>query len=369
MCLWRAGGRATRRWKRRRRGVRWLQRCRSPQRSTWRSMTQSFSTTPTGLVARLLPCDIVARVSPMGWFSAAREVELARRLADETDAPVAGLDPTRRATRLYERDGFEIAMWTYFEPARSEELPPADYADALERLHGALRQVDVSAPHFTDRLAEIRQWLADPRRHAGAHRRGPRAPRRPVSRPGAVVPRRRRRRAAAARRAAPVERARHEERAALHRLRELCPRAGRVRPCVGARTRSASAIGTLTRSWSASAGASCWRSSQRTAGVETTSTRAAGKSGVAFLNARARRPAVAGDRRRHLVAPSQLDREPRSRTEATTSVSPKGRSRALAIVSKAGRASAPGTRHNCRTVATKPRPKASHVGGTFPRWT
>src|SRR5947207_6898844 len=67
------------------------------------------------LVVRLLPCDIVARVSPMGWYSAAREVEIARRLTDETDAPVAGLDP-RVEPRLHERDGFEIAMWTYFEP-------------------------------------------------------------------------------------------------------------------------------------------------------------------------------------------------------------------------------------------------------------
>jgi aminoglycoside phosphotransferase (APT) family kinase protein len=113
------------------------------------------------LVARVLPCDIVARVSPIGWFSAAREVELARRLADETDAPVAGLDP-RVEPCLHERDGFAITMWTYFEPVHSAELAAADYADALERLHGALRQVDVNAPHFTDRLAELRRWLADP---------------------------------------------------------------------------------------------------------------------------------------------------------------------------------------------------------------
>ena len=113
------------------------------------------------MVARLLPCDIVARVSPMGWFSAAREVELARRLAEETDAPVAGLDP-RVEPGVHERDGFDIAMWTYFEPVHSGALAPADYAHELVRLHGALRQVDVSAPHFTDRLAEIRRWLADP---------------------------------------------------------------------------------------------------------------------------------------------------------------------------------------------------------------
>jgi hypothetical protein len=113
------------------------------------------------LVARLLPCDIVARVSPMGWFSAATEVELARRLTDETDVPIAGLDP-RVEPRLHKRDGFEISMWTYFDPVHSGALAPTDYANALERLHGALRQIDVTAPHFTDRLTDIRRWLTDP---------------------------------------------------------------------------------------------------------------------------------------------------------------------------------------------------------------
>jgi hypothetical protein len=111
------------------------------------------------LVARLLPCDIVARVSPIGWFSSAREVELARRLAG-ADGPVAGLDP-RVEPRIVVRDGFEIAMWTYFEPVPSRELSPGDYAHALKRLHDALRRVDMSAPHFSDRLAEIQRWLTD----------------------------------------------------------------------------------------------------------------------------------------------------------------------------------------------------------------
>ena len=112
------------------------------------------------LVVRLRPCDAVARVSPAGWFSAAREVELVRRLAAETDAPVAGLDP-RVEPRIVVRDGFEIALWTFFEPVQPRQLRPGDYADALERLHGALRRVDLIAPRFTDRLAEIRRWLVD----------------------------------------------------------------------------------------------------------------------------------------------------------------------------------------------------------------
>jgi Ser/Thr protein kinase RdoA (MazF antagonist) len=112
------------------------------------------------LVVRLLPCDVVARASPMGWFSAAREVELARRLAHEADAPIAGLDP-RVEPRTFARDGFEIALWTYLEPTEPRELPSDDYAHALERLHRALRRVDMRAPHVTDRLAEAQGWLAD----------------------------------------------------------------------------------------------------------------------------------------------------------------------------------------------------------------
>ena len=112
------------------------------------------------LVVLLLPGNTVARVSPTGWFSAAREVEVARRLANVADAPVAGLDP-RVEPRVITHDGFEIAMWTYFEPVPARPLPPGEYAQALRRLHGAMRRLDVSAPHFTDRLADARRWLVD----------------------------------------------------------------------------------------------------------------------------------------------------------------------------------------------------------------
>jgi hypothetical protein len=112
------------------------------------------------LVAHLLPCNVVARVSPMGWFSAARELELARHLAEKTDGPVAGLDP-RVEPRIVIRDGFEISMWTYFETGPSREVPPGVYARAIERLHGALRRVDLRAPHFTDRVGEMQREVAD----------------------------------------------------------------------------------------------------------------------------------------------------------------------------------------------------------------
>jgi hypothetical protein len=112
------------------------------------------------LVAHLLPCNVVARVSPVGWFSAAREVELARYLAEETDGPIAELDP-RVEPRSVIRDGFEISMWTYFETGPSREVPPGAYARAIERLHGALRRVDLRAPHFADRVGEMQREIAD----------------------------------------------------------------------------------------------------------------------------------------------------------------------------------------------------------------
>ena len=62
--------------------------------------------------------------------------------------------------RVYERDGFAVTLWTYYEPVPSRELPPADYAHALERLHAGMRQIDVTTPHFMDRVADTQQDVA-----------------------------------------------------------------------------------------------------------------------------------------------------------------------------------------------------------------
>jgi Phosphotransferase enzyme family len=104
------------------------------------------------LALRLLPCDVLARVALPTHEAAAFEVGLAARLA-ATDSPVALLDP-RVAPRVYERDGFTITLWTYYEPRTARELLPADYADALSRLHVGMRHVDVTTPHFSDRVRE-----------------------------------------------------------------------------------------------------------------------------------------------------------------------------------------------------------------------
>ncbi|MFJ2259708.1 phosphotransferase [Streptomyces sp. NPDC087844] len=100
---------------------------------------------------RLLPCDVLARVAPLGHLADSEfEVQVAHRLV-AVDAPVAELDP-RVEPRVQVRDDFAISLWTYYEPVGSE-IAPADYADAFTRHHAALRRVDLAAaPHFTDRV-------------------------------------------------------------------------------------------------------------------------------------------------------------------------------------------------------------------------
>src|SRR2546430_246037 len=110
------------------------------------------------LAVRLLPCDVLARVAPTEHQAAQFEVELAQPLA-ETKSPVAALEP-RVEPRVYERDGFVVTLWTYYEPVASRALSPADYADALERLHAGMRKLDVRTPHFTDRVADAQQLVA-----------------------------------------------------------------------------------------------------------------------------------------------------------------------------------------------------------------
>jgi aminoglycoside phosphotransferase (APT) family kinase protein len=110
------------------------------------------------LTLRLLPCDVLARVAPVAHQVAQFEIELAQRLA-ESGSPVAALDP-RVEPRVYERDGYVVTLWTYYEPATPQEVLPAAYANALGRLHTGMRKVDVPTPHFTDRVEQAQQLVA-----------------------------------------------------------------------------------------------------------------------------------------------------------------------------------------------------------------
>src|SRR5205814_1241774 len=118
---------------------------------------------------RLTPCDVLARVVPVAHQAGASfEVEVARRLA-EPDGPLAELDP-RVEPGVYVRDGFAITLWTYYVPQSPASIGPAEYSDALGKLHRRMRQTDLTddwletsdgrrwPPHFTDRVTEA-QWL------------------------------------------------------------------------------------------------------------------------------------------------------------------------------------------------------------------
>ena len=109
------------------------------------------------LAVRLLPCEVLAWVAPAEAQAGAEfEILLARRLA-ETDSPVAELEP-RVEPRVYLRDDFAVTLWTYYRAVPPGDLAPAEYAQALLRLHAGMRQVAVKVPPFTERVAEA-QWL------------------------------------------------------------------------------------------------------------------------------------------------------------------------------------------------------------------
>lgn len=111
------------------------------------------------LALRLTPCDVFARVAFVGQEVAQFEVELAQRLA-EAGCPVAALEP-RVEPRVYTQDGFAVTLWTYYEPVTPQVAPP-DCADALERLHAGMREIDLPSPRFTDRITEAETIVADP---------------------------------------------------------------------------------------------------------------------------------------------------------------------------------------------------------------
>jgi len=111
------------------------------------------------LALRLLPCDVFARVALVGREVSALEVELAQRLA-AIACPVAALEP-RVDPRVYEGDGFAVTLWTYYEGVSPDQVSPAEYADALRRLHAGMRSVEIATPHFMERAAQAVRLVAN----------------------------------------------------------------------------------------------------------------------------------------------------------------------------------------------------------------
>ena len=103
------------------------------------------------------------RTSWPGWLSPG-----SRSFRQTRDRPSAcrgrssrGEFEPRVEPRVYQRHGFAVTLWTYYEQTRQQVLP-ADYAKALERLHAGMAKIDVTVPHFLDRVAEAQQ-LAESR--------------------------------------------------------------------------------------------------------------------------------------------------------------------------------------------------------------
>ncbi len=111
------------------------------------------------LALRLLPCDVFARVALVGQEVSALEVELAQRLA-AIASPVAALEP-RVDPRVYEGDGFAVTLWIYYEEVTPGHVSPAEYADALHRLHAGMRSVELATPHFMERAAQAVRLVAN----------------------------------------------------------------------------------------------------------------------------------------------------------------------------------------------------------------
>jgi Phosphotransferase enzyme family len=117
------------------------------------------------LALRLLPCDVLARVARVGHEVAEFEVDLAQGLAS-TGSPIAVLEP-RVEPRVYERDDFAVTFWKYYEPVTFRAVSPVVYASALKHLHEGMRRLDVTAPHFIDRVADAQRLVAS-RHHTPA---------------------------------------------------------------------------------------------------------------------------------------------------------------------------------------------------------
>jgi len=119
----------------------------------------------TKLSLGLQPCDVFARVAPIGQVGQlAREVELAQQLT-AVGAPVVALDP-RMEPRVYQLDGFAVTWWTFHDTrhdtTHNGDLTRSEYATALAHIHAGMRTIAVETPHFHDRVAEAEDLVTNP---------------------------------------------------------------------------------------------------------------------------------------------------------------------------------------------------------------
>jgi hypothetical protein len=114
------------------------------------------------LAVHLAPCDVLARVAApvrRNHEFAAFELKMAQEL-ERADSLVGLLDP-RVEQIVHVRDGFAVTYWKFYEPLRSGDITPDEYAQALEGLHGEMQHLRVAAPHFTERVDEAQAIVRD----------------------------------------------------------------------------------------------------------------------------------------------------------------------------------------------------------------
>jgi len=54
-----------------------------------------------------------------------------------------------------------VTLWTYYEAVTPDQDSPAEYAEALYRLHAGMRSVEIAAPHFMERVAQAERLVAN----------------------------------------------------------------------------------------------------------------------------------------------------------------------------------------------------------------
>ena len=111
------------------------------------------------LALRLVPCDVLARVTRADPAVAGLELQRAQLLA-RAGCPIHLPEP-RVEPVVYTRAGLALTLWVYYQPV-VPVVAALDYALGLRRLHLGLHTLRTDCPSFRDRIAEAERIVGDP---------------------------------------------------------------------------------------------------------------------------------------------------------------------------------------------------------------
>ena len=130
--------------------VRSPQRQRLARNSGLSSVRRGSSATRTSSALRLLPCDVFARVAFVGAGGVPALRSRSHGGSPRTEARSQSLD-TRVEPRVYRARRVRLHAVAVLRTVGHRSLRQPSYAKALEGLHAGMAQLDVVAPHFSDR--------------------------------------------------------------------------------------------------------------------------------------------------------------------------------------------------------------------------